>query len=291
MRADHVPVVRVGQREEQRATSLSSARRRARSRCSGGARSAPRRAGCRASPGRACRAGSPCGRSPATAPSPAGCWAPSRSSWCGRSSWCRSGRWRPLPRAWREVRVAARASSPGTSCARTGARSRSGPRLVVGAHVVPDVDRHDRRAWSSERITFSPFRACTSRTGSPAARRRRRGGWLCEHRALLVGRSGYSETGVHATVRQRTALRPRGCRISPAMTTCETDAQNRADAAATIDVPGPLRARRLRLLADARAGLGAGPARAGDRRRRPPHPRAAWSSASGESTRDSLRRP
>ena len=104
-----------------------------------------RRAGCRADPTRAT------GRAPARG------WGPSRSSWSDRARWWRSASRRSTGAA-RSARPWPRAPSPGTSCARTGARSRSCPASRAAADVVPQVHGHDRRAVVARQDDAQPVR-------------------------------------------------------------------------------------------------------------------------------------
>src|SRR5207248_1143129 len=78
------------------------------------------------------------------------------------------------------------------------------------------------------------------------------------------------------------ALRRRDCRISRSVTTCDTDACNRTESPPAIDLPGPVRARRVCVLAHGGADLGAGPARPDHRRGRLPPPREAGAAPGGQ---------
>ena len=162
--------------------------------------------------------------------------------------------------------------------------------LVGGADVVPEVHGgHAAPMVLGEDARSARSRAGTSRRGFAAGLRWRRGGLRASR--LRVGAAFLQRNGGRRHRPATDALRARGCPISPAMNTCAVDAHRRADPPAAIDLPGPLRARRVRLLADARAGLGAGPARTGDRGRRPSHSRAAAAAARRKAPRAPRGRP
>jgi len=189
VRSDDVRLIRMGLSEQ--LVNETPPRRRcrtARFRRSRGAHSSRRPADSSGWPDRSRRGGSPSDRTRARAPARAGWRAASRSNSCDRNRLCRSSRCAGALEQPEVGLAGPRASIPGTSCARTGART-----PFARPPRWPDPRGYQRLTatmgsrWSSERITSSPLgsvyfsKAIFGMSDGAGRERRRRGGGTGAH--------------------------------------------------------------------------------------------------------------